>query len=231
MSASPARAERASPWIWLLPVLALALVGLFWLERGRVSRPNAPPTVASPDETVAGFAARAALEPGALRVRLVPLHPDAERQRFDRLALARRLSLAAGEPWRLSLELDDAAAAAEIDLARLAVLDRDGLALAPLAAVEPSAQGPSDPLRTLLTVGRERLAPGRTLDVVLWGRAPGDGVRLLGLHAAESEGLPLERALHRRAELEAPLARLERADGELERGKSAATRASDAPGR
>ncbi|MBI5433844.1 MAG: hypothetical protein HZA52_13515 [Planctomycetes bacterium] len=225
-----------------MPLLGFALAALYWLERERTPLANRPPTIASPDEGVAGFSARANLAEGVLRVRLVPLHPDAERQRFDSLALARRLGLAAGEPWRLTLTLDDASAPLELDTARLVVRDRSGDALVPLGCVvagdarpdsrlhDRPTDRPSDPLRALVGAGLESLAPARSLDVVLWGRAPTNEPRLAGFTAsggtartagAEArDDFALERAVHRRAELETPLARLELA------GKSADARAS-----
>ncbi|MCK6444935.1 MAG: hypothetical protein L6Q99_00945 [Planctomycetes bacterium] len=268
------RRSLRSPWFWLVPTLACALGGLYWLEGERTPVGHVLPTVASPDEDVAGFAARVDVGRGAVRVRLTPLHPDATRQRFDASALARRLALDAGEPWRLTLAFDAAPSAAgpgtqsagaqsagaqnasaqnagapngdapnadaanaplEFELSRLAVVDSFGgsaaaIALAPLASGSGAADRPSDPLRVLLGATHVELAPGRSLDVFLWGRRPGDGARLVGLSALGGEAaVPLEKALHRRAELEAPLARLDRPTQAT--GKSAEPRASEAPRR
>lgn len=232
------RRSLRSPWFWLVPTLALALGGLYWLEGERTPVEHAPPTVASPDEDVAGFAARVDVGQGALRVRLAPLHPDATRQRFDASALARRLALDTGEPWRLTLVFDAAPSASdteaaratlEFELSRLAVLDGSGtqVALAPLAPGAGASDRPSDPLRVLLGATNVELAPGQSLDVFLWGRRPGDGARLVGLAALGGDvAVPLEKALHRRAELEAPLARLDRPTPST--GKSTEPRASEA---
>ncbi|MCC6409300.1 MAG: hypothetical protein IT453_19230 [Planctomycetes bacterium] len=242
MSSSSARPTSATPWVWLVPLLGFALAALYWLERERTPLANRPPTIASPDEGVAGFSARATLAEGVLRVRLVPLHPDVARQRFDSLALAQRLELAAGEPWRLTLTLGEAQAPLELDTARLVVRDRSGDALVPLGRAvreeRPNARRddrPSDPLRTLVGAGVESLAPARSVDVVLWGRAPTDEPRLAGFVATTGverpaaadarDGLALDRTVHRRAELETPLARLELS------GKSTDARASSDPQR
>ncbi|MCE9593963.1 MAG: hypothetical protein K8S98_07215 [Planctomycetes bacterium] len=218
MTSSASRTSSATPWVWLVPTLGLALAALYWLERERKPFSSDPPTIASPDEAIPGFAARVELAHGALRVRLAPLHPDVVRQHFDALALARRLELGEGEPWRLTCSLDDADAPFDLDAPALIVRDREGIALEaiPLGASRDAA--PSDPLRTLVAARSASLAPGESVDLVLWGRAPKADARLEGLGALGA--LPLEGTAYRRADLEVPLARLDVA------GKSAASRSS-----
>jgi hypothetical protein len=139
------------------------------------------------------------------------LHADPERQRFDAAALGARLARVwpeiaeggpgaarDGEPWRLRLQLvaptgpsseratgrvdgrhDDPASAFALE--RLLVTDARGLALAtpPRRDVAPDAV--ADPLLALLAPPRAVLGVGETLDLFLWGRAPGADAALIGL--------------------------------------------------
>ena len=117
-------------------------------------------------------------EPGGrLTVRLVPLQALSQWQAFDAGALARRLDLPEGEPWRLELVYEAAEGGAE----RLA-LDLEGAhvgaagepLLAPLVAQVPAAPdgAPADPLRALFAARPAALASGAAAELVLWGRAP-----------------------------------------------------------
>ena len=111
-----------------------------------------------------------------LRGSLDPLHEDARRQEFDGPALARRLGLPEGEPWRLRLEA--VGASPEAALEGVQVVDGDGACLAPiLDGVTPAEGAVQDPLLGLF-LPQEIAGETSRWEVVLWGRPPGVGGRL-----------------------------------------------------
>ncbi|MFT4710509.1 MAG: hypothetical protein ACI9D0_000085 [Bacteroidia bacterium] len=77
----------------------------------RSARPG--PTVdevAFPEQSqdiVIGWRGPAELEAKGFRLRLTPLHGNAERQAFDAIALGAKLGLPAGAPFRLEVQFDD----------------------------------------------------------------------------------------------------------------------------
>jgi hypothetical protein len=220
---------RSVVWILLLAVSMALAVLLYFGPHPTDRRPAPPPDVSDPEETIAAFTGElAAADGGWLIATLAPLHFDSRRQAFERDTLERRLGLADGEPWRLSLRWEaarpdaprgDAAgsAAARLGLHGLSIEDEHGKALEPLPDVAANGSDPVLPLRTLLSPPAGSLGPGETLDWILWGRAPGLGASLIGLAEDANPSAnpfhgPLElRATRlRRADLGQPLARLDR---------------------
>jgi hypothetical protein len=242
MTGTERRASRGGP-LWILPPLALIVTLLLVYGRPPRKRPASPPPgVHQREETVAGFQGEALAGDGStLHVRLLPLHADRERAEFDGRALEARLALARGTPWRLSLRWTPAPPAsaetrrappAGLALDALAVADGQGTALVPIA-LDPAGL---DPLRTLLAPPGTALLPGQGLDLVLWGRDPEAGARVVGLSPeveAAADGpwcaaIELEPHSVRRDELEGPLARFDRGTPPRS-GKSLDAPASDRP--
>ena len=175
------------PIVLVLPLAAL-VAGVLWLRHGQGAGTGARPTPPEADvaQLVEGWIGELALDPGArLEARLVPLHGDAERQAFDRDALAGRLGRTDGQPWQLELRYPGSPESdVSLPLAGLLVRDAAGACLAPgvEAAPAPGEDAAADPLRSLLAPP-VALAPGTGLTIVLWGRAPGEAPRLvLGAH-------------------------------------------------
>lgn len=226
--------------LWMLFPAALgALAAALWLARpdpadGELGAPQ----VRDPDSSVPALGGRLEGARGtALVARLAPMHADPGRQAFESAALASRLGLEPGAPYRLSLlwergQLEEAGAV--LHLGSISIRDAGGTALAPIPSGEDEhgeaggggAQG-SDPLRALFRAPRGTLGPGEAVDWILWGREPrGSGsVRLVGLMPAGTESellaertglsgaLPLEPLEVRRSELVLPVARLDRGEG------------------
>ena len=111
-----------------------------------------------------------------LRVSLDPLHDVLRRQEFDGAALARRLGLGEGEPWRLRLVVVGEAPAAALEGVR--ILDGEGPCLAPiLDGLSPADGEVQDPLLGLFQpLSGSGEAP--EWEVVLWGSPPKGGGRL-----------------------------------------------------
>lgn len=212
-------------WNAGLVVVAVAVVlALLLVHRARRSGPPArPPAVSDPEQVVAGYQGELVGNGGSrLVASLSPLHADEARQAFDARALARRLRLGEGEPWRLELrwipevELDpDAEHAADrsvhaeapmperwgLGLGDLTVADAGGTALSTLEPADRhDRSAPVDPLRAVLSPPEQPLFPGQAIDLVLWGRAPEGTPRLAGL-------LPEDDALRARFKLETGLER------------------------
>jgi hypothetical protein len=219
---------RSVTWLVLLAVSMALAVLLYFGPHPADRRPAPPPDISDPEETIAAFTGElAAGDGGWLIATLAPLHFDMRRQAFERDTLERRLGLADGEPWRLSLRWEAArpdalrsapgATTARLALQGLAIEDEHGKALEPLPEVASIDSEPVLPLRTLLAPPAGSLGPGETLDWILWGRAPGLGASLIGLAVdAKPSGtafpgsLELRATRLRRADLGQPLARLDR---------------------
>jgi hypothetical protein len=220
----------------LFPAALGALAAALWLARpGPAGGELGAPQVGDPDSSVPALGGRLeGAEGTALVARLAPMHADPGRQAFEAGALASRLGLAPGAPYRLSLswergELEDAGAV--LHLGSISVRDAAGTALAPIPGDEdPSGDGdrqgePGDPVRALFRAPRGTLGPGEAVDWILWGREPRGAVRLVGLLPAGTESellaertglsgaLPLEPLEVRRSELVLPVARLDRSEG------------------
>lgn len=212
---------RRSVWLWLVPSVLVAVLALLALERRASPSRHSAPTVASPDESIPGFGARVEWNGATLRIRLSPLHPDVEHERFDALALRRRLARADGEPWRATLALDSDPARstdARLELGALRVVDDGGEALTTLPPPELRADEAADPLRTLFAAPTGSLTPGSSIEIVMWGREPHGTARLEGL---AGESIALAPSSFRRADLELPIARLELAGKKTLEGSSA----------
>jgi hypothetical protein len=103
-------------------------------------------------------------------VSLVPLHDDAQRQRFDSVALSKRLGLGEGEPWRLKLvAVSDFPLS---DLEGVQVFEGERSCLSPIVDEMKLSEGSvQDPLIGLFKARSER-SDGKELELVLWGAAP-----------------------------------------------------------
>lgn len=210
---------------------AAALGG--WALRGGAERRDERPVLGHAElPEVAGYEGRMTLERGELLVRLGPLHADPERQAFDAKALAARLGLGAGEPWRLEVAFTPKRAYVSEVLAvdGLAIVARGAPAGAeplvrPIAAAERASAStePADPLRTLFAAPASlRVDLARGASLVLWGTARGEALELrwLGrstvLEARRWSADPLQDVLARVGPDDAGEAAGERADGASE---------------
>jgi len=159
--------------VWFGPALAvLVAVLLIWKPFESATPPEEVLVAAGPR-----LAGTLELSAGSrMRVRLGPLHEDARRQEFDGIALARRLGLPEGEPWRLRLEAVGEAPRAVLE--GVQVVDAEGACLAPiLDGVSPAEGAVQDPLFGLFRPSKPSAETPRW-EVVLWGRPPGAGGRL-----------------------------------------------------
>jgi hypothetical protein len=171
------------------PGLALLLFPLLFFaaavqyQRGLRPEPGAHPVPPSgaPTGLVPGWSGFLETDDGArVRVRLARLHAEPEWQAFDASSLARRLDLAAGEPWRLEVAHDGPAGAAALALEELTLSDSSGEASRSLT--KPSLTSPEaviDPLWGALE-GPHLLQPGETARLCLWGREPEGAATLAG---------------------------------------------------
>ncbi|MEW6074626.1 MAG: hypothetical protein AB1726_18790, partial [Planctomycetota bacterium] len=165
---------------WLLPRR-----GGEWADFVASDPAEVPLLDAAAPAEIAGWTGEAALAGGArLAVRLAPFHAERPVEVERSEALQARFGLPAGELWRVELSLaaaagDPGSAPEAVALAGLAVCDTAGPALAPPFAPDAVSALPADPLRALYAAPPGRLAPGATVPAALWGRAPGDGARLL----------------------------------------------------
>ena len=123
---------------------------------------------------VDGFGASLDLPGGQLKLRLAPLEPVQAVQEFIADSWGTRLGLGEGEPWRLDLQLSEETSE-PLSLIGLLVEDEEGLALSSPTLSEVAG----DPRAALLRPRRAPLAPGHRREVVLWGRPPGVGARLV----------------------------------------------------
>jgi len=235
----------------LLPLLFLLVAVAHLLRREPLLSPRTP-GVSSPDESVAAFTGELERQGGGwLSATLTPLHADPRRQAFERQSMAQRLDLDPGEPWRLTVRWELARGAGEpapgpgrgetgaplpppgLALGPVEVRDARGQALGSLPAPAAREGEPVSPLRALFAPPQGALRPGQTADWILWGRAPAEGTRLVGLVpqddpdflAATGFGgpFPLRATSVRRGDLGQPLARLEREEA----GKSGAPGTSE----
>lgn len=185
--------EGTGAW---LPVLTFVLVfagavigSLLWNQGGGIGRDRVE---LAPDDVLAvsGWAGPEDPFAAGLVLRLTPLHAEPERQAFDAGALAARLGLEAGEPWRLEVtwplngavkpRFEKLLTALTDEPGVLTIVDDQGTCattFAPLVT-EPKGQhlaGLFDPRRTLAVDGT-----GAEGQLHFWGRGPGEGARLAG---------------------------------------------------
>lgn len=194
--------HKIGPVVMVLPVLSLAL-GLVWFHRHpQVEVPGAPPRVSDPNsEVVVWRGTSASPGYGELWVEVQPLHGDVERQEFEAESLRARFGLGTGEPLRVRLDwvLDGESRDPGPPALRgesLRIVEGGELLASPIQGVldpEPSA-GVHDPVRALLSAPAGGLSPGRGVDLVFWGRRPGDDARLVDvtLDAGAPTGAPTE---------------------------------------
>lgn len=204
------RPTRAA-WIAivLLPVFAL---GVRWIlelreesnfarpERARVA-PSATPVVWTADGEIANGV--------RILARVAPLHADPERQEFESAALRARHPSLAGDPYLVALEVRGEAGVM-LDPATLSIDDAAGIAL---SAPHLVATERPDPVAALLGTPGE-IAAGERASFVVFGRAPGDGARLV---REGSNSIALTKSSRADDEVDLPVARVDRrahADGE-----------------
>ncbi|MDF1798067.1 MAG: hypothetical protein P1V81_02745 [Planctomycetota bacterium] len=185
--------EGTGAWLPVLTfvlVFAGAVVGsMLWGQGGEIVRDQVD---LAPDDVleVSGWAGPEDPFAAGLVLRLTPLHAEPERQAFDAGALAARLGLEAGQPWRLEVtwplgagvkpRFEKLFAALTEAPTSLTIVDDQGLCASTFARLVTEAHGRHlvqlfDPERTL-EVSAER-AEGQ---LHFWGRGPGEGARLAG---------------------------------------------------
>ena len=220
-AASPgSRAIWNGPLVLLVP-LALGVCAVWWMRDPGVSLvPTRPPARVDPDTPQDVLGAELSLDGATLVLWLSPSDPDATRQALQTMELRKRYGFATGEPWRLRMEWRPAEGAAasssqsRIALAKLAIEDDQGRALAPF-----QSDRELDPLATLLRPPAQPLAVGTSIDLILWGRAPTSQARLVGfdsklddlghLGLESSFDIALSSRPLRKGDLVGPLARLD----------------------
>lgn len=223
------------PVLLLVPTAAFAVATL-WMLRVRPTAGDGYGGTLSdarshgiPDE-VEGFMGEHRLPGGAgsaatLRVRLTPLHPAASHQEFETNVLRRRLGRDDGEPWRLELSLGPAPEPEVVDdafalgITPVRVEDRDGAPLgaapfgtrggAPLPPAGEAHGPPFDPVEVLLSTSPAWLAPGEESQCLLWGRRPGEDVRLILGEGSGRIEIALEPASFPTGDLPRSLARID----------------------
>ena len=163
----PSTLPSSAKGVWVGPLLVIAIAAIL------VWKPVDPSSHAEELATLSGPRLSGSLsvsEQLEIEVRLKPMHDDARRQRFDGAALAKRLGLDEGEPWRLTL-----VAPGELPstvLSDVQVLEGGRQCLTPLVAEANAADGAvQDPLLALFRGPSDESVAGE-LELVLWGQAP-----------------------------------------------------------
>lgn len=181
------------PSVVVLAALVAFAVGTRTLRRDIDRDANGEPVARAPRNAVpeADVGVWLGHNPSGLVVRLAPLSREPARQAFDAGALAARLGLEPGQPFRLEccahlpkgseptrdVWIEDDEGVALVPLVRLVAPDADPRAVADHGVAD---HGVVDPVLGLLS------APGTVAGgtvTVLWGRAPRAGARLVGAHA------------------------------------------------
>lgn len=175
----------------LLCALSLTLTTLVLTNREERTRVERAPVRAEPERSVPAFVGHRPELPDTapVRARLTRLHADPARQAFDARVLRERLGLGLGEPWRLELTHEGGPDSEAVALGDLGVEDHRGRAL---AALRPARGGP---LAALFGPPPGHLQPGRSTQLVLWGRAPETQARLVGLGQAQAAESPADAGL------------------------------------
>lgn len=174
----------------LLVPITVAAATLAWLQGRRPTgqpHPEPPPS----GEVLEIVAWAGGTGASGVSAALTRLHPEPTRQSFDSRALASRLGLEAGEPWRLELhQAGDAPLALE---SPLEVLAGGEVILRSMPRV-PEQAGPADPV-AVLTSPPQEVDAGGAVSLLLWGEEP-PAEALLRCGSLELE---LTRELQRRA--------------------------------
>ncbi len=222
MSVPRSRALWNGPLVVFVP-LVLSACAVWWMRHPGVSLvPSRPPARVDPETTQVVLGGELELSPSTLVFWLAPADLDVGRQAFQAQALRKRYALDEGEPWRLRLEWRAGEAAgtlpswSSIELSKLVIEDQRGRALAPM-----HLNRELDPLATLLQPPAVPLEMGASIDLVLWGRAPGAEAKLVGFEARDSSDrevilghefqVSLSSRPLRKGDLVGPLARLDSA--------------------
>lgn len=192
------RTRGVGPIVLIVPALLFALAVLVLRDHAPDPGPRPAPPMAEGEGNVPGWSGiiEASYEEGGgalVTANLSPLHPDPRRQAFDARALQKQLGLGPGEPWLLTLRYEARDRARDQDgglpagepedsegLSVQYVTVRDSVGEA-LTTLDPESSRSLDPLRTLLAPTPERVEPGESVHVFLWGREPVDEVTLHGV--------------------------------------------------
>lgn len=243
------RARRSpAPWFLALAILLLIVAAVATLLRSRGVPHNSPPSIDDPAQPIEALRAELSLDAkGRVIAELTPLYTDPAHQAFESQSLRQRLQLSEGEPWRLRLRWEAPAAAggergvvgSDLERGSLAVLGLGELEVfvgdqlvARSLEFERSADGPEDPVRTLLARPQGGVGPGEAVDVVLWGRDVNGRASLRGLTlGAEATTLELEPTTLARADLERSLTHEVRGDEVVRSGKKSVSGSSERGGR
>jgi hypothetical protein len=165
--------------------LAAAVFPMLARDRG-IARTRGVERETAPAADVAGHAG----ESGGVRVRVARLHAERARQSFDADALGDHFGLGTGEPFVCEISVRTAVSGESTSIARgalrsISIRDERGTALAPFQPSVPESGDPADPLGALLAPPADAIGAGRAISVILWGRAPAAGARLVGLDAGD----------------------------------------------
>ncbi|MCY2960895.1 MAG: hypothetical protein NTY35_12090 [Planctomycetota bacterium] len=193
-------------WIALLALPALALGARLLLasrDEDRLARPERGRASAVPGPAI--WTGQAEIDGlGRVGAQLAPLHADAARQAFEAGILRGRIAGLAGDPYLLLLEIQRGpTASARLDPTSLRVEDDVGLAL---SVPSIAARDESDPIATLLRPPTS-LAAGERASLVVFGREPGPGARLVG---ADGLTLPLTSVPRASGASDLPIASIDR---------------------
>ena len=212
------RPSPVGPIVMIVPLLSLVAGALWMRSRVAPGAPPAAPAIDDPEAAVRGWRTVAREDPRVV-AELFPLHADPERQAFEARALAGRLDLGPGEPWRLRLQIG--ADGPTIDPTTIAI-EADGRAV--LGVLEPGAAGPLAALLSPPSVWPS----GRVVEIVLWGRPPESAARLT-CRDPSGGALALDLETHQRPRRELPafLARLDPAELRKESAAEASETAAD----
>lgn len=165
-------------WI-ALTTLCLTIVVSDLLKHPLAIPRSEVPLPADDALTIEGWRGPAAQIASGVHLVLAPLHVNAERQAFDAQALAARLNLPQGEPWRLEVRGPNAEAFAALMEAQqagtLSIRDASGMASRLMgAAVDPDRVDlGARPILNLLAPGDLESENDQIVGRwVLWGRRP-----------------------------------------------------------
>ena len=163
----PSAFPSSAQGVWVGPLLVLAIAAVIvWSPSGSLDSADELASLSGPRLSGSFLVG----EEFRVGVSLEPMHEDAHRQRFDGGALAKRLGLEEGEPWRLKLV--PFGEAPESEPSGVHVLEGQRECLSPLLdELAVSDGGVHDPLIALFQPRKEQEGE-QAWEFVLWGEAP-----------------------------------------------------------
>ena len=163
----PSAFPSSAQGVWVGPLLVLAIAAVIvWSPSGSLDSADELASLSGPRLSGSFLVG----EEFRVGVSLEPLHEDARRQSFDKEALAKRLGLEEGEPWRLKLVPLGEAPDSELSDVHVLEGQRECLSLL-VDEVSISEGGVHDPLIALFQPRKEQ-GEGQAWEFVLWGDAP-----------------------------------------------------------